>query len=147
MSGGPAPVDALTEEEKEKVRYHLGYGSSNTAASYQLGMPFPLQTTFLLERAITLLVNGFAVNRARCILQTMDGIECKIVEAQTTLAAEQLGQMTLHPLRSKGVLFTDSLEREYVRWGNRLADLLMCPIYPFAERYRRRGPGSNVRVG
>ena len=55
----------LTEEEKERVRYHLGYmetsfGGNQTAASLQFGIPRPVQTMFLVEEAIqNLLTNVF----------------------------------------------------------------------------------------
>ncbi len=146
MSGGPLPIDELNEEEKEKVRYHLGYLETSFAPSIQLGIPKPLQTVFLLEQGLTLLRNGYAVNRVRCILRTLEDLECKMVGAVGTLAAERLGQMTLHPLRSQGKLFTDSIEGEYKRWAFRLADIFGVPIYPFAERFKKKGPGSVIPV-
>ncbi|KKK54507.1 hypothetical protein LCGC14_3083990, partial [marine sediment metagenome] len=42
----------LTEAEKERVRYHLGYLQVSAAASIQLGIPRPLQTVFLLEQGL-----------------------------------------------------------------------------------------------
>ena len=139
-------MDALTDAEKSKCRYHLGYMASGTAASFQLGIPRPVQTVFLLESAMSLLVEDNAVARARQILCVLDATDARIMGAQQTLAAEQLGKLTLHPLRNRGVLFTDSLEREYVRWAKRLADILGCPIYPYSDRFRRHGPGSKVPI-
>jgi hypothetical protein len=146
MSTGPTPVDSLTDEEKEKVRYHLGYLATSFAPSISLGIPRPLQTVFLLEQGLTLLVNGFAVNRVRCILKILDDLECKLVGGVTTLAAETLGELTLHPLRERGKTFTDSLEDEYRRWAGRLADIFGVPLYPYAARFKRRGPGTVVSV-
>lgn len=146
MSGGAAPSDALTEEEKEKVRYHLGYLETSFAPSIALGIPKPLQTVFLLEQGLTLLVNGFAVNRVRCILKVLDETEAKIFGAQSTLVADKLGELSLHPLKAQGKLVTDSLEGEYRRWANRLADIFGVPIYPFSDRFKRRGPGTSVPI-
>ena len=139
-------LDSLTDEEKERCRYHLGYLETSLAASIQLGIPRPLQTVFLLESGLTLLVNGPAVARVRNILCILDDIEAKLVCAHPSLAAEKMGDMVLHPLRSRGLLVTDSLENEYQRWGRRLADILGVPIYPHSARYKKSGPGSIIRT-
>ena len=143
---GPVPQDALNNEEKEKARYHLGYLETSSAASIQLGIPQPLQTVFLLEQGLTLLTNGFAVNRVRCILKILDDLECKLYGAVDTLSAESLGELKLHPLAGQGALFTDSIEKEYVRWANRLADCLGVPKYPYSARFKHKGPGSTIPV-
>lgn len=137
-------MDALTENDKSRCRYHLGYLASSFAASFQLGIPRPLQTVFLLESAMTLLVESGAVARVRCILDTLDNIEGQLRAATASLVASQLGNMQLHPLKDKGLLVTDSLEKEYRRWSDRLADILGVPKYPFSSRTRRSGPGSTI---
>jgi len=146
----------LTEGEKERIRYHLGYmetsfGSNQVAASLSFGIPRPAQTIFLVESAIQeLLTNLFAVERVRAILQTMDNLEAQIAAAACMLAAESLGDMKLRGAEC-GQTFTDLLEREYVRWGYRLADVLGVPVYPYSRRYQNGGACgpkvSNVRVG
>jgi len=144
----------LTEGEKERIRYHLGYmetsfGGNQAAASIQFGIPRPAQTLFLVESAIQeLLTNLYAVERVRFILQNMDNIEQQIASASCMLAAEQLGEMKLRGAKS-GETFTDLLEREYVRWGYRLADVLGVPVYPFSRRYASASFGvkaGNIRV-
>ena len=146
MSGGPIPIDGLNEEEKEKVRYHLGYLETSLAPSIQLGIPKPTQTLFLLEDGLGLLRNGFACNRARCILKVLDELEVKLVAGVSTLVASNLGTMKLHPLAAMGQLYTDSLEKEYRRWAGRLADIFGVPIYPFSQRFKRSGPGTSITV-
>ena len=71
----------LTESEKEQVRYHMGYLETSLAASMQLGIPRPLQTVFLLEDAMSLLVNEFAVKRVRGILEILCKIEKQLEAA------------------------------------------------------------------
>lgn len=139
-------MDKLSDRDRSRTRYHLGYLASSFAASLQLGIPKPMQTIFLLEDAMSLLVEPGAVARVRCILDTMDGIEGQLRGATTSLLASELGNLKLHPLASRGQLFTDSLEKEYVRWGERLADSLGCSPYWYSSRYRKRGPGSSVPV-
>lgn len=134
------PIDSLTEQDKEKIRYHLGYLETSFASSVAFGMPKPIQTIFLLESAMDLLVNGYAVQRARVILCTMDDYEAKLRAAGCTLIAEKLGNMTLRSAKL-GETYTDLLEREYIRWGNRLADVLGVTPYPFSAKYGRT-PGG-----
>lgn len=143
----------LTEGEKERIRYHLGYmetsfGGNQAAASLAFGIPRPAQTMFLVESAIQeLLTNLFAVERVRGILQTMDNIELQIAAAACTLAAESLGEIKLRGA-TKGETFPDLLEREYVRWGYRLADVLGVPVYAYSKRYQSSGATvSNIKVG
>lgn len=137
----------LSDQEKERVRYHLGYIETSLAATLQYGIPRPQQTAFLLELALERLVDPFAVERCRGLLNTLDSIECKLRESADYVVAESIGQMKLHPLASRGKLASDSLESEYVRWAYRLADMLGVPVYAFSQRFRRGGPGSMIPVG
>lgn len=133
----------LSDQEKERARYHLGYLNVQTASSIQLGIPRPLQTTFLVEQAFNQVIEA-AVPRVRKVLRIMDDIEEQLIESQVRLAAKQLDGITLRENEP------DMLEKEYVRWGFRLADILGVPIYPYSERYRRFGGGvkaGNISVG
>lgn len=71
-----------------------------------------------------------AEDRIRRILKIMDDTECRIEGAQPNLAAARLGELETRENQP------DLLEREYVRWGFRLADALRVPIYPYSARYR-----------
>jgi len=140
-------VAALTPEEISRVAYHTGYmltsfSGAGEAASLQYGIPRPVQTMFLVQQAVQLLTNPFAVDRCRRILFTLDDIERKLQSATCTLAVEKLGDMTLRGADA-GKTFPDLLEREYVRWAKRLADLLGIPLYPYSARFRGgSGTGS-----
>ena len=136
----------LTDEEKERIRYHLGYmattyGSEQAAAGFALGIPRPAQTVFLLENAIQILMtNPYGIDRIRRVLFTLDNIEEQLRAATCVLVAEQIGDIKLrdkHP---------DLLEREYGRWAKRLADILGVPLYPFSSRFKNPN-GLNARVG
>jgi hypothetical protein len=124
----------------------MGYLETEFAPSIQLGIPRPLQTVFLLETALSLIKTNLAVARVRKILCILDQIETKLVEAVCQVGVSELGNLKLHPLAGKGILGSDSIEKEYQRWAFRLADVLGAPPYPYAQRFRKSGPGSNVRV-
>jgi hypothetical protein len=123
---------ALTPEERQQVRYHLGFVSVAPAASINFGIVRPIQTLFLVEQAMNyLLPVGEA--KVRQIIGILDGIECRLVDAQDRLAAKSLDNLTMRPDE------TDALENEYYRWGGRLADTLGVPFYAYSNRYKRHG--------
>jgi hypothetical protein len=126
---------ALTDAEKGRARYHMGYPSQNSAASWQLGIPRVLQAQYLVELALNLVDNNNETY-VRQIIGVMDGVECKLVDAQSRLAASQIGDLKLRGDEP------DKLEREYCRWGLRLSDTLAAPVNPFSERYRVHFAGA-----
>lgn len=123
---------AFTDEEKQRIRYFLGYPSVQPAAGITFGVPRPIQTLFLVELAMTQIM-PVAENKVRQILGVMDGIECRLIDAQDRLAAKSLDTLTMRADE------TDALEAEYYRWGGRLADTLGVPFYAYSNRYKRHG--------
>jgi hypothetical protein len=126
----------LSDADKERARYHLGFLAVQPAASISYGIPKPIQTLFLVEVAMNNLLEA-AVPRVLRVLGILDGVETKLVEAQDRLAADALGDLKLRKEE------TDMLEAEYRRWGFRLADILGVPVYAFSNRYK----GGGVRAG
>ncbi len=127
----------LSARVKERVRYHLGYLGVQGAASIQFGIPRPIQTVFLVEDAMNLVI-AESVQRVRRLVDILDRIEDKLVEAQDRLAAKQLDSLVLRDNEP------DQLEREYYRWGGRLADLLGVPFYAYSNRYKN---GGGIKAG
>lgn len=115
--------------EKERIRYHLGYLNVQPAASINFGIPVPIQTMFLVEMAMDNILQ-VAEDRVRKILTILDGVECKLVAAQDYLVVSKVDEIELranHP---------DLLEQEYCRWAARLSDELGAPLYPGATKFR-----------
>lgn len=125
----------LSQADRERVRYHLGYLDVQPAASLSFGIPKPIQTIFLVEDAMSNLIE-LSVPRVLRILGIMDDIEQKLVDAQDRLAATSLGDLKLRTTEP------EQLETEYRRWGKRLANIFGVPVYPFSDRYR--GSGGTV---
>lgn len=123
---------AFTDEEKQRIRYHLGYPSVQPAAALTYGMPKPLQTLFLVESAMNLIL-PVAEDKVRSLLTTLDTIECRLQDAQTRMAATSVDNLTMRKDE------TDALEGEYRRWANRLADLMGVPLYAYSLRFHRGG--------
>ena len=133
---------ALTDQEKERARYHLGYPEVQALTALTFGVARPLQTLFLVEQALNSLL-PVAENRVRSILGVLDGVECRLIAAQDRLAAKRIDNLELRDDEPS------QLEAEYRRWGYRLADTLGVPIYAYSVRYRREGKmqAGNVAVG
>jgi len=129
----------FSEEERARIRYHLGYGNAQPAAAISFGLPATIQTLFIVEQAMDLYPPA-AQDQIRNITRIMDGIECRLVDALDRLAAIELGDLKLREDEH------DKLEREYVRWGFRLADALRVPIYPYSMRYRNFMAGNSGNV-
>ena len=128
---------ALTDDERERCRYHLGYLNTSTAASIHLGIPAASQPLFLLESAMNLLLPSGEL-RVRSLLAKLDSTEQRIFEAQERLAARKVGEIDLN--RDE----CEQLEGEYRRWQLRLARQFGVSPNPFDPS--GRGGGINVPV-
>lgn len=141
----------LSDQEKERVRYHLGYmgtsfGGDQAAASLTYGIPRPAQTMFLLESAIqTMLTNPYTLERVRKLLCILDKVEAQIEAAACQLGVESVGGIKMRSAEP-GRTHPDLLEREYVRWAKRLADVLGVPLYAYSDRFANKGGTKNVSV-
>lgn len=129
----------LTETEKHKIRFHLGYLGTSAVVSIQLGVPRASQPMFLVESAMNNLPEE-AVGNVRRIIVVLDGVEERLIQAQDRLAAKQVGNITMNPTEPQ------DLEKEYRRWAERLADFLGVPLNVWSHRFRGGAGALNVAV-
>jgi hypothetical protein len=120
-------------EEKNRIRYHLGYLVTSAVVNIQLGFPAASQTLFLLEAAMDR-VPVSAAFVVRNLLAICETTENRLLEAQKRMAAEVLDEITLRADECQ------ALENEHTRWASRLADLFGVPLNPYSYRYA----GGNV---
>lgn len=137
-------MSVLSAKDRERTRYHLGYLNVQAAGSIQYGIPKPMQTIFMVEQAMTMVI-AEAVPRILAMLNTLDCIEQKLIGAQDNFAAAKLGEMTIERQQLQQ---PDLLEKEYFRWAGRLADTLGVPFYPYSNRFKNNGGvvAGNVAV-
>jgi len=119
----------LTDEEKTKVRFHLGYPNVTRMTVLTSELPAPRQLGFLLEPAMDALLPD-AVALVRQIICQMDKIECQLFESADRMQASAVGNLKMRADEQ------DALEKLYVRFGRRLADVLGVPPYPLSVRYQ-----------
>lgn len=136
----------LTDAVKQRIRYHMGYANIEPMIAMINGVAKPQQTSFLIDVALDKVLVD-TIPYVMKITQQLDSIEDEIADARAYLAVEKVDTIVLRGAE-RGYTHTDLLEREYVRWSNRLADILGCPKYPFAARFNgtSSGGGVNVRV-
>lgn len=122
----------LNTQDREKIRYHLGYINVQPAASITFGVPRPQQTLFLVETAMSNVLEE-AIPRVRKMVSVLDEIECRLIDAQDRMKATSMGEIKLREDEA------DALEREYLRWAQRLADVLGVPLYAYSARFASIG--------
>jgi len=122
----------LSEPEKSRIRHHLGYPQTDRVTDIQLGIPALTQTAFLLEGAMNRVPES-RMQLARKMLGILDSIEMKLVEATDYLVAEKVDEIVINLDQP------DMLEKEYIRWVDRLADFFACVKNPYSPRWGGAG--------
>ncbi len=128
----------FSEDEQDSIRYHLGYTNVAINPSLSLGIPALGQAIFLIKSAMLRLRESSA-GRVRAQVATLESIERKMTEALKRFEAAEVDGIKLRGVNDDRTE-TDLLEKEYDRWGNRLANLFGVPYYPFAKRYQQGNP-------
>ena len=129
----PTVTATLTEEEKARVRYHLGIPQTDPVASIQLGFPASGQPAFLVEHALEL-IPATAISVIRTLIAKCDATDSGIFESQDRLVAKAVDEIDLNP--EEGVL----RRREYRFWVQKLADNLGVPYNAYAAAFQSGGP-------
>lgn len=132
---------ALSDPEKARIRYHLGYAGTTDAASMTMGAPSSRQENFMIESAMDRVqLDGEPI--LRDLLAECEAVEKEMKCARKQLAVAKVGRTELRS-NEAGKSITDSYEREHTRWAQRLAEHLGTPLGPFSRRFNQ----SAGRVG
>lgn len=131
----------LTNEEKARIRHHMGYLNVQAAATFQLGVPAALQTTFMIELAFEKIIPD-AENMVKVFLCRMDDVEKQVFGNLDLAEIESTGNIKVDPKRLAKLAQTYKIAQEA------LANLLGVPPNPFDMRSWLQGAGGmNVPVG
>lgn len=127
----------LTEQEKVSIRHHCGYLNVGEAYTFVLGTPAAVETQFIIEGAMTRVLES-ALPQVRRHLRILDQIEEQMVEDLELAAVNQLGEIQVNQKEQS------QLWKNYVRWVGSLCNLFGVYRNPFDKR---GGGGVNISVG
>lgn len=134
---------SLTEQDKEAIRYHLGYNNIQPSTSISLGFPSTNQQLYLVETAMERLINQNAVSRVQRIIGELNSIEDQISDSRKRLKAQQLGELKIRNSNDEATEST-LLADEYCDWAQQLASQLGVPINANANPRLRRSMGTSL---
>jgi capsule polysaccharide export protein KpsE/RkpR len=130
-------MTGFTDQEKVKIRHHLGYLNVAASATFVLGSPAAIETQFIIESAMNLVLVA-AEPEVRRQLTILDCIEEQMNSDRELLAVNEVGEIKIRGTEMK------ELRVEYQFWRRALGNLLGCYPNPFDKRFD--GPGINVTV-
>jgi hypothetical protein len=126
----------LTEDDKVKIRMHLGYLNVAEAYTFVLGTPAGVETQFIIEGAMNRVLES-AISQVRRFIQILDTIQEQKVNDLELLAVNKVGEIDVRNDEMK------ALDEQYDYWCGNLANMLGVYASPFDKR---NGGGINVSV-
>jgi hypothetical protein len=126
----------LVEDEKVKIRHHLGFLNVSQVATFALGTPAAVETQFIIEQAMNLVLES-ALTIVRKHISILDMIEEQMVCDLELLAVTKVGEIDVNEKEHQ------KLRIEYSRWQSSLANCL--GVYPNPWD-KRQDMGINVPV-
>lgn len=131
----------VTPEEKVRARHHMGYQNVESIATFQLGVPSAMQTTFMIEGALDRIMSvPGAVEKFRQLLCRLDQIENSVYCGSDLADVEALGEITVNRKRLR------ELAEYYKIAQQALGNLLGVVPNPWDMRTWLTGPSINARV-
>lgn len=127
----------LSEDEKVRIRHHLGYLNVAEAYTFVLGTPAAVETQFIVEGSMNRVLEA-ALPMVRNIVMRLDAAEAQADENQELLAIAQLGEITVRENEQ------EKLIKRYDRIVGELCNALGCARNPYDKRLE--AGGVNVRV-
>jgi hypothetical protein len=131
-------ASTLTDHEKARVRYHLGYPNVSSIATFQLGQPAAIEPLFILESAMDLLLPD-ALETVRGLIGNCDRIDQQMIDDAELLAVEQVDEIRTRKEEQS------MLKREYLYWTNALCQVFGVMRNPYDKRFQGGG-GINISV-
>ena len=132
-------IPALADEEKVKIRHHLGYINVGQGSTFFLGSPATVEINFAIENAMTKLLPQ-AYPLVREMLARCDATEQQLFDNQENLAVTKVCDIELRSDEMK------ELDKRYDRWRGALANALGVYFNPWDKRDVGGASGVNVPV-
>ena len=129
----------FTDDEKVRIRHHLGYLNAAGSQTFVLGTPAAVQTQFQIEGAMDKVLPA-ALPKARQLLQYLETIEAQMIGDLELLAIDAVDEITIRKTEQP------ELKREYQYHREGLANLLGIYPNPYDKRFYNTGSIRNVSV-
>lgn len=130
----------LSEQEKGRILYHMGYGIVNVASLFTLGVPAMSQPLYIAASAIEH-IPVTRIQFVREVVARLEDVESKRGEALDFLVANRLGSIEIN---TSG--YMRAIDEMYSYWAHRLSDMLIAPLNPYSDRFTGGGRPMNFRV-
>lgn len=132
MTAFPA---VLSDDEKSRIRMHMGYPDIQAAATFLLGFPATIETAYIIEVMMNQ-VREQALPQLRRILDVLDTFDLQDVDDLSVHVASRVGEIDVNHDEHK------LIDTRYDRWLGRLENLIGCSRNPFDKRWAGSGPDS-----
>jgi len=129
----------FTDDEKVRIRHHLGYLNVAGSQTFVLGTPAAVQTQFQIEGAMDKVLPA-ALPKARQLLQYLETIEAQMIGDLELLAIDAVDEITIRKTEQP------ELKREYQYHREGLANLLGIYPNPYDKRFYNTGSIRNISV-
>lgn len=130
---------AFTEEEKVKIRHHLGFLNVTASSTFVLGTPAAVETQFIIEGAMNRVIPA-AEGEVRRHLNILNVIEEQMIGDLELLAVKQVDEISINEKEQ------DNLKTQYDYWRQGLANLLGVYANPFDKRKLGRSVNAKVHL-
>lgn len=121
---------AFTQEEKSRIRAHLGYPNVGSATALALGVPAAGHPMFLLESQMNKVL-AEAEPRVREVLCECDQVQAQLKQARGRLGVEIAANTRFRPREE-----LEDLHDLYVYWTDELADILAAQKNPYSQKHQ-----------
>lgn len=126
---------SIPEEDKARVRNHLGYPNSTAVVAGEVGgVVYAANPHWAIESAMDK-VTDYSITMIQRTLGYLDRIEAQQIDALERLQATRADVVTLNPMEHAELL------NQYKYWQGRLATQVGCKINPFQE-----GSGVSLNI-
>lgn len=120
-------IQGLTEEEKVRIRHHLGFLNVGQASTFVLGTPASVDVSFIIENAFTKILPA-ALSLVRELLARCDATEGQLFDDQPNLAVDKVCEIELRKDEMQ------QLDMRYERWRQALANAMGIYCNPYDKR-------------
>lgn len=118
---------AFTDDEKVRIRHHLGYLNVAQGSTFVLGVPAALEPQFIIEIAMNKVLPA-AEGLVRRLLANCDAAEEQIAENTQNVAATQVDEIALNDKEFEQIV------KRLNYWRGGLANALAIYQNPFDKR-------------